>query len=385
MGHLIRGIADQTVGLFVPIFLYVTAQQLPLFSIEVFIGLTELQRGILLIAGFYFLSHFGELLLLIPLTKLMKKLGLVRSMILANVLSVIVYVCFFASQYNPYYLIPAALLGGVAVALYWVPYFTMFAVHADLAKIGSEVGSIQFLEQLVRVGMPMIGGALIMSFGFGSSYLTAAVLFMFASLVLWFIPEVSFSYKTTLKEFLQWCRKKSFLPTMVGFAGKYIDDATFYIWPVFVLLLLGNIERVGFMYSVALFISLVVSYFMGWYLGKHRSTKLFYLSGTFLGIIWVLRAFVGKVWQLLIVDTTDRLMLSVYTPIFETYFIRKSLGKQVFHFHVYRSMLISCVALLFWPIVATMFMLPFGWTGVFILAALGAILSLKMKGGKSGI
>lgn len=382
VGHLIRGVADQAIGLFIPIFLFTRAQQLSIFSLTALSGLNELQRGIVLIASYYFLSHAIELLLMIPMTKVMKRLGLVRSMMLGNVLTVVLYLLFFGSQFNPLFLLLAAVLDGTSTAMYWIPYFTEFAVQADLKKIGSEVGGALFLEQLLRAAMPMLGGALIMSFGFGSSYLTAAVLFMFASLTLFFIPEVSFSYEVTLKDFQAWCKKKSFLPTVLGFAGKYIDDATFYIWPVFVLLFLGNIQRVGYVYTIVLFISLILSYFMGWYLGKHRSAKLFNMSGSVIGIIWVCRIFVTNIWNLLLADTMDRLMLCIYTPIFETYFIRKSRGKHVFHFHVYREMLISCVSLLFWPVVVSMFMFPFGWGGLFVLAGIGVVLSLYMQGGQ---
>ncbi|HZZ98551.1 MAG TPA: MFS transporter [Candidatus Saccharimonadia bacterium] len=379
-GHLTRTIADQAIGLFIPLFLFARAQEIAFFNSGPLAGLTELQRGIVLIGAYYFTSHFGELFLVIPLTKLMKQLGLVRSMIVGNLLNIVLYLLLFAAQSHPWALACAAVLDGIVTAMYWIPYYTEFAVQADMKQIGSDVGGMQFMEQLLRAAMPMLGGLLIMSFGFGSSYLTAAFLYLVASIMLLFIPEVKFSYEVTFKELKSWWQKKSFLPTVIGFAGKYVDDSSFLIWPLFIFLFLGNIARVGYVYSIVLFISLIISYFMGWYLGKHRGNKLFFFSGAAIGILWVFRAFIGKVWQLLVVDTTDRLMLTIYTPIFETYFMRKSLGKRVFHFHAYREMVISYFALFFWPIAVGLFMLPFGWTGLFIFASIGVFLSMFMKG-----
>ncbi len=382
VAHLIRYVADQAISMFIPLFLYTRSSELAVFNSTWLHGLTELQAGIALIATFYFTSHFAELVLLIPLTKLMKRLGLIKSMALGNILSVVFYLSLFASQFSPWALVVAAVLDGIITAVYWISYYTEFAVHADMSKMGSEVGSMLFLEQLLRAAMPMLGGALIMAFGFGSSYLTAAILFMVASVILMFMPEVKFSYEVTFKEFRAWCSKKSFIPTLVGFAGKYVDEAAFFIWPVFIFLFLGSVQRVGYIYSIVLFVSLIVSYFMGWYLGKHKSSKLFMLSGVILSGMWVLRGFIGQVWHLLIIDTADRLALCVYTPIFETYFLRKSLGKKVFHFHVYRAMINSFTALVFWPVVVSLFMLPFAWTGLFGLATIGILLSMSMKGGQ---
>lgn len=382
VAHLIRYVADQAISMFIPLFLFTQASELAIFNTSWLRGLTELQAGIVLIAVFYFTSHMAELVLLIPLTKLMKRLGLIKSMALGNVLSVCFYLLLFVSQFNPWALVGAAVLDGIITAVYWISYYTEFAVHADMKKMGTEVGGILFLEQLLRASMPMLGGVLIMAFGFGSSYLTAAVLFMIASVFLLFIPEVKFSYEVTFKEFRAWCRKKSFTPTLIGFVGKYVDEAAFFIWPVFIFLFLGSVQRVGYVYSIVLFISLIVSYFMGWYLGKHKSTKLFMISGVILSGIWILRGFIGQVWHLLIIDTADRLALCVYTPIFETYFMRKSLGKKVFHFHVYRAMIVSFAALVFWPVVVCLFMLPIAWTGLFGLATIGILLSMSMKGGE---
>jgi hypothetical protein len=128
------------------------------------------------------------------------------------------------------------------------------------------------------------------------------------------------------------------------------------------------------MYSLLCFF--VTFYFILYgYLGSTKGES-FFISG---GILSVGGAYVHQsMWHFLAVDVMDRLTGSVFTPLFDTFFYKASHGKMVFHFYVFRELVLSIVGVLFWSIVALLFILPFQWIGVFGLASVGTLLSLHM-------
>ncbi len=376
LAHLLRGMSEQLTGLFIPIFLFTMGKSHAFWSF--FPNLSSLQRGIFTVCVFYFVVRFFMLFIVIPISRVPKKIGLTKTMILGNVFQAMFYASLFLSQKDQRFLFLAMAFQAIEMSLYWPSYLTQFALRADLRSIGRDVGSITFLDKLVRALIPIVGGTLITFFGFGAGQLISITM-LFASIsLLLATQETICSYVVTFSEFFQWIKRKDFQKCSLGFFGKYIDDGAFVLWSIYALIFFGTIERVGFVFSCVLFISLTLSYFMGWYLGKHKGKMLLFLSGGTLSALWILRMFVQSIWHFIFVDVIDKLAISVYQPIFDTLFLRKSREKAAFHFLVYREVIISFSALFFWLIVFLCFALPLQWFGLFVFGSFGVLLSLLM-------
>lgn len=373
--------AEQFTGLFIPLFLFTLSKQSVLFTF--FPNLSYIQKGILYVCIYYLLWRVLEALILFPLSHLTKRLGLTKSMIFGNVFRILDFLALLLSIQNELFIIVSIVFRAIEMGLYWPSYYTQFALRADLRSLGRNVGSMYFLEKLIRVLLPMLGGTVIALFGFSANYIMAIFAMVFSIFFLFATTEVTCSYAVSLKDFLAWIKNKNFKKYTLAFLGWYIDTGAFILWTIYAFIFFGSIERVGYVFSIVLFISLVLSYFMGWYLGKYKGKRLLVLSGGILCGVWVMRMFIQSIWHFIMVDIVDRLAVSIYQPIFDTFFLRESRKKSVYHFHVYREIILSCSACLFWSIAMLIFILPLQWTGLFIFGGFGVLLSLYMSfGGK---
>jgi len=379
VGHLLRGAAEEAVALFVPIFLFTMGSELQIPFLNTYLlPLPWLLRGILIISAHFFLYRICVLFLTLPLARFIKWIGLMKSMILGNFCSLFMFFSFYLSVHNAWFLFPAMLFAAMQIILYWIPYYTQFAVRADFKLLGQEVGAIDFLNRLVRAGLPMFGGIVIGVFGFQVSYAVGIVLMLASSVCLLAVDEVKISFTVTFREFITWLCDHTKHRIVIGLFGKYLDDCAIGLWSVYIFIFLGTAQRVGYLYSVVLFSSLIIAYFMGWYLGKHKARKVFFLTGGLLSLLWMFRLFVQNLWHLIAVDLIDGLAVNIYTPIYDLGLCLESRGRQVFHFYVFRELTLSIVGIVFWLTVIGIFLLPLQWFGVFMLGGIGILLSLNM-------
>lgn len=379
--QLLRGAAQQMAGLFIPLYLYTQIHSIAFFNTPFFAHVSDLQKTVFLTCAFFLVMRLVTLLTIFPLSRFIRVVGLVKSMFIGNLLNMGMYLALYMANTNVWFLVLAAVCAGCVMTLYWVPYYTQFIVHAELKHLGQDVGALAFLDKLVRIGMPMLGGIIAASLGFRTLHLASAILFLLAAIVVLLGNEMKFSYVVTVKDFFAWIRLPAARRLTMGLIGKYIDDAVFLLWPIFIFFIVGTVERVGYVYSLVLFVSLVIAYFMGWYLGKHKGRTLFVICSSLLSALWVARIFVQQVWHIITIDLVDRLAVGVYEPIFDTVFFRKSRGKHVYHIQIYREVVNSVAAICIWSIIILFFILPFGWTGAFLLAGFGILLSIAMGGG----
>lgn len=378
-GHLLRGAAEEAVALFVPIFLFTMGSELQIpFLNRYLLPLPWLFRGIVIVSAHFFLYRMCALFLTLPLARFIKWIGLMKSMILGNLCSLFMFFSFYLSVNNAWFLLPATLFTAMQIILYWIPYYTQFAVRADLKLLGQEVGAIDFLNRLVRAGLPMFGGIVIGVFGFQVSYAIGILLMLASSICLLAVDEVKIGFNVSLREFMTWLRDRKKHRIIIALFGKYLDDCAIGLWSVYIFIFLGTVQRVGYVYSVVLFSSLIIAYFMGWYLGKHKARGAFFLTGGLLSLLWMFRIFVQNLWNLLVVDLLDGLAINIFTPIYDLGLCLESRGRQVFHFYVFREMLLSIVGIIFWLVIIGMFALPLQWIGVFMLGGVGILLSLNM-------
>lgn len=379
IGHLLRGAVQQTVGLFIPIFLYLHAETFPWWSmIPLSSQWGSLVRGVLIVCVYYIVMRLCVVCIAFPIARVIKVLGLVKSMIVGNMMLLVLFITLSFTEVWPILYIITPILSAVEVAFYWTSYHTLFSVNADLQKLGQEVGSLQFLDRLMRAGLPMIGGLVAGTFGFQVLNILGAILLFGASICLVPMHETTLSFQVTFGEFMRWIKHKISKNIILGFVGKYVDNSSLDLWTIYAFVFFGTVERVGYVFSIVLFLSLFISYFMGWYLGKHKGRKAFFLSGGLLSIVWWAKMFIQSTWHFLAFDVMDRLTSSVFIPLFDTFFYKASHGKMVFHFYVFREIILSLTGIVFWSVIALLFILPFQWVGVFALASVGTLLSLNM-------
>lgn len=156
---------------------------------------------------------------------------------------------------------------------------------------GEKVGINRVVMDLVRFITPVLGGYIIINFGFGIIFFISSVLLFLSVLPLFFFPKRNFSKKINKKNIKKVLFDKSFSNFRLGMVG-YVSDGVInsYIWPIFIFLIVGNIERLGFFISIGLLFGAVASYIIGKLSDKKKISQMFNFVGFGNSFIWFLRS-----------------------------------------------------------------------------------------------
>jgi len=182
-----------------------------------------------------------------------------------------------------------------------------------------------------------------------------------------------------MRELCAWWKLPRFKHAFIGSMGKVVEELTWMLWPLYLFLLLGSEQKVGYFSTIVLILSLTIAYFMGWYLGKHKGKRMFMISGTVISVLWIVRTFLVSIWAFIVVDVLDTLVTTIYTPVFDSFMLRFARRNIGFRFFVYREFLLGCVQVVFWLFLIALFMVPFAWKLLFLLGGAGIIVSMQMS------
>lgn len=374
--RVLRDLVNQSTFFFLPIFLYRSA--VSLFSHA---QLNDFQSGFLLIAAYFFVVRLVMLLTGIGFGAYATRAGVQRSLLFSYLLRALMFACLYFSSQSLLFLLLAAVLDGLNASMFWSNYYTILSQHASKHNIGKDLGFLQTLLQSIAAIAPAVGGALAGYFGFETLFLFALAATVLSLFNIFQVKVAVLHDKVSFAEFSRWLHKTRFDRLALSYAGRYINDATLFLWPLYVFLILGAVEKVGYLYTASLLIALAFSFFIGVYIDAHKSKKPFFASGGILSLLWLLRSQAVAIWSIAIIDTIDKLTANFHWLFFETLVVRRSQRTQVFSYFVYREMVTSIAAVLFWATVFCLILLSSGWQALFIVAALGVLFSLLVSDG----
>lgn len=373
--RVLRDFINALAFFFLPIFLYEFGKDV--HWIQDF-GFSDLQKGILVITTFFLVERSTVALTIIPVGKLIPKLGFTTAMFFSHLIRVggFIFLCYF--QGNPWALFGAAFLEGLQSNFFWPSYFSIFSDHAHLQRMGKDLGMVQFFLQLLAVFTPAVGGYLALNFGYTSLYFLAIAGCLFSA----FIPLVM-EFETTRdrvswKEFKRWYQQKAFKRLSVSFVGRYFYDSVLFLWPLFIFLIVGSVEKVGFMYTFALFLAMLMVFFVGSYIDETKTKKSFFLGGGLVSFLWFIRTQVWTVWGIVLVDAIEKVAGSMYWLFYDMITMRRSKGSQAFSYFIYRELVVSVTGAAFWLFLGLAFFFIGKWNFVFIIGGIGVLFSLLL-------
>ncbi|PWU23053.1 hypothetical protein C5B42_04260 [Candidatus Cerribacteria bacterium 'Amazon FNV 2010 28 9'] len=375
-GSLLRTLADLFVGTFAPLFLFGIGKNLPLFAP---LHLTPFVAGMMLIALYYGAQRLSILLLSFPVAQVIARIGYVWSMVVGLLCLTVVFVSYHFASADPRFLIPAFLGGALDLLFFWTTHDAVFAREVNVKQIGRGVGALAFLTQMLQIAAPAVAGILIVTFGFTAVFLIGIACALLACIPFLLLPRFAMPSVPTPNDFFKQFKDPLFRQFSIGVVGKYMDTIAVLLWPVYILVIVGQIDRVGFFFSLVLFSTLILTYIAGWYVDHKRKGKAFYVSGVFVSCAWILRLFAQNVFALFGIEMMDKLASSFYSPCFDAYMCERSKGKRVYSFYFYREVIFSIVAVFLWSGIIGLFLLPVGWAAIFLFGAVGVLLSLAIE------
>ncbi|MBU0576048.1 MFS transporter [Patescibacteria group bacterium] len=375
--RITRDLVMKLAMFFFPIYLYIHGTSDPFWQ---FLPGSELQRGVSLLVLFYLIHRLTVLFTGIGIGKITTKIGYVKAMSIGFSLFAL-FLSLLYMNHNPgWILLLAAFINGLETNFFWNSYFTLMSKFALNKHVGQDLGLLQFFLQIAQAIAPALGGLLIVSFGFPSLFMVGLVGVLIALI---FVLQLDLKKEhdvVSWGEFLSWTKEGTFLRLSLAYAGQYLNNATLVLWPLYIFLILGSIDRVGILYTLSLFLAMILSFAVGFYVDHRKNKKPFYLSGSLLSLLWLLRVQVVSFWQIAMIDTIDKITANFHWLFFDSISMKRGQGGQAFSYFVYRELITSLAAILFWLIVGGLFLfLSQPWLALFVLAAVGVMFSLLIK------
>jgi hypothetical protein len=378
--RLLRELVNKLLVFYLPI--YVFQIQIPFLSAW---NLTQLQEGMLLVAFSYMVNEIFSFFSAIPVAQILLKRGVENGFILGQVLYGLFVVALLLSEQQALFLLIAMAIDGIQMSFFWNSYHFVLSRQSSSGRMGSNLGFLNFLLNLLAVISPALGGLIIASLGYRVLFLLGFVLILLALILAISFQSVPVRDKISWQEFLSWLKEPGFRRLAFSFWGRYANDAIITLWPLYVFLLWGSTQGVGALYSASMFLAMIIQYVAGPLLDKRDDKKPFYFSGAFLSVIWFLRVFVVRIWTVAVVDTFERLTASFHWLFFDRSWLLRGKGSQALSYFVYRQMLMAVFGVFFWFFVALLF-LTFGhaWQFLFIFGAQSVLLTLLVQKHKGG-
>ena len=374
-----RDLGNKMAMFFLPIFLFSLGYETSQLG---WLSVTAFQRGMMVLSVFYILYGILAFFIGVPTGILYRKIGYQRTFVISFLLRALFFICIYFSKQNFYFLIPAVLTDAINAQLFWPGYYSLISRNSLKKNLGKDVGFVNTIIHLLSVISPAISGIIAVLAGLENLFLIGLVLTLVSTFFAFELEQNVTNNSVSYKEFFKWMKESRFRQLAASYTGKYVYDVSIYIWPLYIFLLLGSVDKVGYLYTVSLFIAMLVTYFTGNYIDNHKNIKPFYISGGALSIITALRAQIVSVAGIAFIDLADRLVANVYSVYFDTMFIKRGKGHAVDAFFVYREMIVNIAIVLFWSITLIFFSFFSGWQPLYLFAAIGVLIGLLVKDSK---
>jgi len=277
IAHGLISLAEWLVGIFIPVYLWI--QGVELWHILIFNALISV--GVILCSVF--------------LPPLLRKTSDKILMLVAVPLHILFYLAIPLAVSNSVILYVLPTLMGISAFLFNTGFNIDYSESTDEKTIGHTVGMRYVMVSGVLLAAPFAGGLLIEKLGFGPVFLLASFLLFIAVLLLFFFPSRKISKELNYRTINRYIFDKSLRPfnlSSVGYAGEKVIGLV--LWSLFLYLVLGSIEEIGFLVTLGLGLGIISAYVLG-VLTDHglRRDSLKYVLPIH-AAIWVSRIFLAS-------------------------------------------------------------------------------------------
>ena len=369
----IRTTALSLVNIFIPIYLFLEAQSY--FGNDIIIGLYG-------VAAYYFIDRLAALIFTVPAAQFIFHFGFRGSIFLSNFFLVLTLVFLNAAAHNPIYFILAAVAGGAVTPFYWIAYHTIFAGDGIIDNFGQEISRANIISSLAYVIGPGLGGVIIVFYGFPVLFVSALLIVLLSGLPFLFAPNLpQKNHPVSYPEILEWLKNPSHQNEEIAYFGRHIFEIVGgFFYPIFMFLIAKSFERIGFLTSLSFLLGIIATYFAGLAGDKYKGPWLLKFGSLVTFFIWLGRSLTTQFWQLATLDLSMKSLGAFYSVPFDSMTYQRSRNKDenVLTFITAREIIVSFVYFLTFFIVGLIIPFDWRWKGIFGLAALGSLLSIKM-------
>lgn len=275
--NTLRSLALSLISLFLPIYLIEIG-----FDLKTIFILELLMLSLSLILHFYTF-------------KIVKTLGIKKTLILSYFCTIIFYVVLYNSDFiifnlgKSWFLFLTGLINVLFTTLFWIAQHLYFVKTTKKSDSGKKYGALVAVPMILGIASPFIGGILIENFSFKLAFVIAGFLIFIGGIILFLTKEIKTGNdKLKIKNILT--GKGSAMNMMYFIEGSNVI-ATGFIWPVLLFSLSVKIIFMGVLYLFSNTIYAVISYYGGEISDKNGPVKLVRIGSIGHGLSLIFRAF----------------------------------------------------------------------------------------------
>lgn len=297
--------ASAAVTLFEPIYLFTLGY--PLAKILLFYLMVYVVYVVLLPFGGWAVARFGP----------------ERNIAVSTVFLVGYYLALAGIAVNGGLFWIAPLLFSLQKTLYWPAYYADFLQNSDRDARGAEFSGLWSLSILVYVLGPFLGGLTAETFSFPTLFTVVAVLILLSNVPLFLSPRKAGKEPYRVSDVYAAYGSRGSLRELLAGLGYAEELLMLTIWPVFLLLVVGDLARLGGLVAIASLVTALLTLASGKFSDRYGRGPIVRVGSTLIALFWVLRASVANVVGAFTVDTGSRIAKNItFVPFTATWYER---------------------------------------------------------------
>jgi len=371
--HFIRAFALSLPGIFIPIFIFKLADKPSVF-------LNPFINNFFWVCAYYTVAAFVTFVCNMTLLNLVfTKLGFKKSILVSMIALAGVMGFLMMAEQHFYALAVVAVLSGVAVHFYWIPFHVFFMRKTQDGENFGEESALQLFVVLLAGALgPLIAGIIIEVFGFGPVFWLTMIFICIASIpVLLFVQDQrhrNHNASAICKTFFSKKRSRRVAYAFIGGAaeGQLYDIC----WSILLYFILADFIRMGSLVTLSILVSSLFVLWLGKMMEQKRLGNIGRLSVFVNAGLYAVRVFTKLPALAYGIDIVDRLNGKIYNVAYMTnsYDAAKEMGDS--DTIIFREIM-SHAAQVFAPIAAfVVIYMCANWQWVFALPAVFSLATL---------
>lgn len=318
VAHIIRSVALSFVSIYVPAFLLTHG-----FSLRETIVFFAVYHGVGLCAVF---------VLIVPM---LRKWGMVKTLRWYYPLQIFFLGILLLGNGESVSVWVAAVVGGIANMIYWVPLNVLFMRHTDRETMAKDFSLFFALPTIFGMVGPLLGALLVVLVGFWATFVVAFLGLLVSAIPLTALQDddkVDMKFSGSLKLF--W--RKKFLFFLEGFDN--IVEESEWLWGIIIFLLIGSLATPGIIGSLEALGGALFTILVGRYVDKQKSTIVILSASMFLLVlVWGVRFFIETPLPAYLITVASSFVMTLFLVSYFAMIYRKVKGDQDAEFIILRE------------------------------------------------
>lgn len=303
--------------------------------VAIFIPFYILESGFSILTVFLFFGiYYGlNIVCSLPFGALATKIGYKHTSLISSVFILSFYLVIRAAETESL-LFLSAFLGGVGFNLYWMGMNPEVATSSDDDSVEEESGFFFSMPSLASIVSPLVGGLILLQFGFSMLFLFAALL-MFGS----FIP---FAFSLEHKEGMDTSITSLLTKDILYDVFTYVFEGAHSIgekvvWPLYLAIVIGGSLNIGSAGSILALGSAITSIFVGKITNPGNKGKVVFAGALMAALTLLLMSQVTSPLTAILISGLHGLTYTaVNLPIFSSA-IRRAEDKDLVEYFIIRQ------------------------------------------------